>query len=305
MSTKSRKKKVHEKVDEAFKFYEKEGYQGHLSNPEIIEESKRNAEKLIENTDLARTRSFEYVASIASFLACEKHACSITLRMARDNSSIKLKMKHLQKAREVTGVKPKLNPKDWVDGIITTLKDRNIITKPGDAIKIKKQILEELPTIEEAHSPRYSAIVAAYRALNKSGYDLKQIEIKHIFHISEPILREEKVTDYDEIINRVNGFLKDNEETLYRAKDLVEILELDVKPSALSNKIRRGIENGELDLLRLSVGPSRYYGTPPFFGYSPTCGSGVCLESWCGSYPHPKRCRIGEKNPNLKLYNKT
>jgi len=188
MSIRLRKKRVLKKIEEAFRFYESRGYRGHVLHPEIIEESKKHGEKLVENTNLFKWKGYVGLASIASFLTCENHACPITLRMARDNSPRKIKIEDLHLARQVTGVKPKLNPRDWVDGVVRTLKSRGIVPQ-GDEERIKKQMTEEIPKIRKGHIPRYTAIIAAHRVLGNVGYSVSLDEMQNIFNISTTTLR--------------------------------------------------------------------------------------------------------------------
>jgi len=189
MSTKLRKKRIHKKIEEAFRFYESRGYRGHVLHPEIIEESKKHGERLVEDANFFKWKGYRRLASIASFLTCEDHACPITLRMARDNSPTKIKTKDLHLARQITGVKPKLNPINWVDGVVRTLKSRGIVPQ-GDEERIKKQMIEEIPKIRKEHIPRYMAILAAHRVLGNVGYSVGLDEMKDIFNVSTTTLRK-------------------------------------------------------------------------------------------------------------------
>ncbi|MEM7817147.1 MAG: hypothetical protein QXZ20_04500, partial [Candidatus Aenigmatarchaeota archaeon] len=83
-----RKKQIHEAVEKAFKYYEEKGYDGHIKQPEIIEESKEFAEKLAEKEMHKSSKGFNYVASIATYLVCESHGCPINLNMAKNFSTV-------------------------------------------------------------------------------------------------------------------------------------------------------------------------------------------------------------------------
>lgn len=290
-----RKKQIHEAVEKAFKYYEEKGYDGHIKQPEIIEESKEFAEKLAEKEMHKSSKGFNYVASIATYLVCESHGCPINLNMAKNFSTVKIKTKDLHEARKITGVEPKLNPIDWVDDVVRTLKNKDLIS-PKDEEKIIESAVLELNKIKTQTSPRYKAITAVYRAMKNSGIKITSADIRTVFNISEPVLRERH--DYNQVNKQIVEFLKNNPETFYQTKDLVKILKLDVDPKSLS--ISLSSKAKKLGLLNLVDNHS-------YFGFSNECGSGKCDINWCygkTDYWDKPLCKRGSRNEKIKFYSK-
>ena len=292
---KETKERIDESVENAFRTYELSGYEGHNAHPDIVEESKRNAEMIVEKTGLQKGRSFDYVASLATFLACENHACSITLKMARENSTSKFRMRHLEMAREATGVDPKLNSDKWVGGVIATLRDKHVICKPGEATKIKRKTLSYLPEIEGRHAPRHRAIAAVYKALSDSGYGITKDRITRIFNVSRAFFKNVPF-DYNVEIGKVEKYLKKNEEVLYSAEQLKKILNLESNPSVLAAQISRKINTKQSELFCLHTSPN----SKSFYGYSPLCGPGSCYDIACGKGNFS--CKSPDGKPKFEFF---
>lgn len=300
-----KKELIHKAVDEAFEYYQERGYDGHRTQPQITNDSKEFAEKLAE-TKMHEGRGFDYIASIASYLACESRGCPITLRMARDNlrnandkPKSKIRIADLQKARGITGVEPKMTAVDWIDGVVRTLKNHHFISPENEEKVIEKTILE-ISKLPPSQAPRYIAITAVYRAMKSSGIDVIQEDMRHIFNVSASLLQENKPTSYyDKIAKDVTKFLRKTPETLYQSKGLVEILGLDIKPSALSQAL--SLRKDNLGILNLKDSSWKNY-----FGFSNICGSGHCYSHWCEEpTSFGSRCRIKKKNTELKFYSKS
>lgn len=293
-----KKKLIHKAVDDAFKYYQKRGYDGHLTQPQIIEESKQIAEKLAE-TKMHKGKGFDYIASIASFISCESRGCPINLRMAKNASIHKIKTEDLQKARKTTGLEPKLKAEDWIDGVVRTLKNHHFIS-PENEEKVIEKTIPEISKLPPSQAPRYRAITAVYKAMKSSGIKINMEDIHNIFNVSASLLQEKKPTShYDKIAKDVTEFLRKTPETLYQSKDLVEILGLDIKPGVLAQALSSRIDN--LGILNLKDPSWKNY-----FGFSNICGSGHCYSDWCEEpTSFESRCRTRKKNTELKLYSKS
>ncbi|MEM5778080.1 MAG: hypothetical protein QXD43_01510 [Candidatus Aenigmatarchaeota archaeon] len=291
-----RKKQVRKAVEKAFRYYHEErNYDGHIKQPEIIEESNEFAEKLAEK-EMHKGRGFDYIASIATFLVCESHGCPINLNMVKEFSKDKIKTKDLHEARKITGVEPKFNPIDWVDDVVRTLKNKNYISTDNEEKIIENAVLELNKINKEQSSPRYKAIKAVYRAMKNSEIPITQEDVQKIFNISIPVLREKR--DFSPINKKVVEFLKNNPETFYQAKDLVKILNLDIDSKSLSLSL--SVNSKKLGILRLSNHRS-------YFGFSNECGSGKCDINWCygkTDYLDKPLCKRGSRNEKIKFYSK-
>jgi transcription initiation factor TFIIIB Brf1 subunit/transcription initiation factor TFIIB len=232
--TKCKKELIYKAVDDAFRYYESRGFDGHLTQPQIIEESKQFAKKLVK-ADLSRHRGIDLVAAIATYLSCESRGSPINLRMAKDSSKTRIKTADLQKARKITGIEPKMTVEDWIDDVVRTLKNKHIISKKQESKIIEKTVLE-IPKVQRAFSPRYKTITAVYNAMKSSGIDITQQDMSDIFNVSRPLLIKKRSTSYNDKISKdVNDFLRKNKGTVYKSKDLIEILDLDIKSCTLGN----------------------------------------------------------------------
>lgn len=295
------KKSIRKAVDEAFEYYQSRGYDGHRMQPQIIEESKQFAEEILaeEIKEMRRgSTRFDYRAAIATYLACESRGCPINLRMANDSSSKRIKIGDLNNARKITGVEPKLKAEDWIDGVVRTLKNKNIISDKQESEIIEKTV-SEIPKVQKRMAPRYKAITATYNALKNSGIKVSKEDIHDIFNITGTLgSKEEKKLDYVKIKRDVVKLFRENPETLYKPEDLIEILKLETTPKGLKNSLSRGRD--ELGILNLSIGCSQDY-----FGFSNICGSGYCYKGWCEEPSSLwSKCRIRKKNTKLKFYSK-
>jgi len=109
-----------------------------------------------------------------------------------------------------------------------------------------------------------------------------------------PEIREILGSRYNEVLEKVVGFCHKRPETVYKPKDFVKLLSLDVTSKGLGASLRLRFQ--EVGLLKI------YYLHDAHYGYSEVCGSRECFENWCeeGSI----LCRTGKGNPNLKFFNK-
>jgi hypothetical protein len=108
-------------------------------------------------------------------------------------------------------------------------------------------------------------------------------------------IREIPGSRYNEALEKVVGFCRTTPETVYKPKDFVKILRLDVPPIGLQASLR--LRHKEVGLLRIY---DQHY--EPHYGYSRVCGSGECFSSWCSKDAQSVSCRTEGGNENLKFY---
>ena len=101
---------------------------------------------------------------------------------------------------------------------------------------------------------------------------------------------------YNEVLEKVVEFCHENAEVVYKPKDFVEILDIDVSPKGLGASLRLRFQ--EIGLLKVYY-TCDTYSYDAYFGYSKICGSRECFPSWCSS----RLCRTGNGNEKLKFFN--
>ena len=105
-------------------------------------------------------------------------------------------------------------------------------------------------------------------------------------------IRKIQGSEYNEVLERIIEFCHEHKEIMYRPKHLVRALNLDVPARGLQTSLRQRHE--EAGLLRI------YHKNKAYYGYSETCGSGVCFSSWCEE--ESISCRTGKGNPKLEFF---
>jgi hypothetical protein len=196
-------KEVAEVVEDAFRFYNDGNFTGHQFHPEIKEYAKLIAEKLVSSGNTIM-KDPELAVPIAAFLASERYGGSLNLKRANEYSN-KITIGNLYKARNITDIRPKLRPEDWVGGVIEELKINGYIPDSKENVLFEVAI-SEIP--KNGSSPRHRAVSAVYLAMKETDIEIRGDDLKIMFGISclPPLGRSKEKTDNDKEI--VSG--KDN-----------------------------------------------------------------------------------------------
>jgi len=99
---------------------------------------------------------------------------------------------------------------------------------------------------------------------------------------------------YNEALEKVVEFCHKNPETVYKPKDLVRLLGLDLPSRGLQASLK--LRHEKIGLLKI------YDEQFAYFGYSESCGSGECYSSWCSKDASSTICRTGKGNERIKFF---
>ena len=141
--------------------------------------------------------SEENKAKASIYLACDESGCAAIRKLPKPKFNI------LSRARKKTGIKPNIEPINWVDSIC------ELINRGKDVSEKAKEILEEYKKRSSNYygkDPIITAAVAVYNASILCGEYINQKELEEKLKITPPPIRS-RYRDMVEILSSYYSWL--------------------------------------------------------------------------------------------------